>query len=230
LVWAALAALLIGAPGSVVLHLEEVLELPKSEALALRDSLAAELRARRPVATTRDAIGCDTPDRCVAQLRAQTGAEEVVLLRIIGGPRRIRLVAERIRPAPLSPLSAEASLSRAPAEWNAALKEISEGIFPVLTTAPLVEHLSSEPSAGSAIGARLAPWGLLLAGLALAGGGLAVTLDRASAERAIEARRETDAEFRSDLGRLSVDGALGPLLLSLSAAGLLTGVAWVVSR
>src|SRR5262245_48829732 len=117
------AALLI-----VALHVEELSELSLGEALPVIVAFRGKLDAFEGLETALDdpSFGCGSKDGCAQEVRARTGAGEVVMIRLIAGPKRVQM---RVRRA-VGGQSAEALLDPHPGRWDSTLFALAQALFP----------------------------------------------------------------------------------------------------
>jgi hypothetical protein len=85
------------AEGPIALHISELGDFALKDAVELATTLARAIETRTARATSTDdpAWTCELAERCASEVRARTGARDIVLIRIFAGPTRIHVLAER---------------------------------------------------------------------------------------------------------------------------------------
>ncbi|MCC7385129.1 MAG: hypothetical protein IT384_25000 [Deltaproteobacteria bacterium] len=205
---------------TVAIHVTES-DIPLERMARILDALVTELRAsgREPVVDS-DAAPCAPPIPCAEGIRARTGALDVVLLRLIDGPRRTRVLATRVHTGGVAQTWVEV-----PADGGdlAALGEIVSGVFlsePARAsrgspgTTPQTGALAppSRPSLLPAIAAAVA--------LAASGAAMYFALDRRHAfasvgQGIVPEARWAELDRRATLGSV---GAVASLVVAVAAA------------
>lgn len=171
---------------TVGLHLEQVVDLPLARALELAGQLSDAIEARTGArAVVDDPVWstCKSDDRCLGQIRARTGAETILLLRLVGGVQRVRLVVERFPELEVLEPRVEQDVSLDPTAADAELRVLAARLFaegiaarpPAVETAPPVELPPDEPPS------LLPTWLCVGASAALLGAGVAFGASSASA-------------------------------------------------
>jgi hypothetical protein len=128
------ALLLLGA--TVGLHLERNVEFPLESALSLANAFgsAIEARSKKPPSLD-DPVWSSCPERqrCLAEIAARTKSDDIVLMRMFGGPTRIKLIAERVRAneGRMDPVGkVDLVLERDATDWPEKLKNAALRLFP----------------------------------------------------------------------------------------------------
>jgi hypothetical protein len=223
-----IVGLLIAATAQVGLQIEQTSGVPWTEAQALVERLAEKIGDRtgaRPPIDDPLWSACQREDRCLAEIRSRLAVSTVVLIRVLGAPATVRLVAERHGPAGGPPQAATIDLPRGedPAR---ALTAFAATLFPqVAAPAPPPPPLAAPgpPEARP----RWGSW-LLIAGGATAGAvatGLLVSSMGAGASLqdpdriqfdvgALQARQEGHGIAGAVVGAIGLSAiAVGALLL-----------------
>ena len=122
--------LLVGA--SVALSVEQVRGVSDPDVEVFLSQLATSVADKAGRQTLRDRGGdeCTSDDRCADQIRGRSGADEVLFVRLIGVPSRIRIVAERVSPAGGVPRRATIDLTRNQSSWASSLDGLALNLFP----------------------------------------------------------------------------------------------------
>lgn len=211
------------------LHVEEAEGLSASEAAQLTRDLATAIETRTgtaPVSSSSSAA-CVDADRCVARLGAELGTGDVVLLRYFGGPRAVRVIAERFAPG-YEPRVAERDVLRS-AISPPALAPIAEALFAARAAPPpITRDLAPAPEPGP----RWAPWVLVAAAAAGAGVATGFALSARDAagdlEAALAAGPVSDSVYAPLEDRRASHGQLSAIVFGASAAVLTAGIVWLL--
>lgn len=163
-----LGLLLLGA--TLALHVEEVGEVPPPLGAALVETLA-DLAAQRTgltVVIDEERGECLAGQPCAAAVASRTSASEVVLVRLLGGPLRVRVVLEHVGRA----RRGEADVARS---WTPEARETLAALVAEVLDAPAPEATLAAvgPTTTPALEAPTVPWlavGLVSAGVASAVG------------------------------------------------------------
>lgn len=126
-----LASLLITA--SVTVRVEDAPGVTPEETRLVSEALAAAIQERTGATHALDLARdypCDREDRCLEEIRARTGAEEVVLVKLLGALTKIRLLAEAVNLGSGSRRNAQADLPREQEGWKAPLAGVALILFP----------------------------------------------------------------------------------------------------
>jgi hypothetical protein len=117
--------------GQIALHVEDtrgVTDEDRDAVVGVLGEAIAAVAGTKPVLAKREA--CPSADRCTEAIRVDLGAKEVVHLRMIGVPSRIRVLAERAGTGSEPPRSAQADLTRDAASWRSSLDGLALVLFP----------------------------------------------------------------------------------------------------
>lgn len=227
------------AGSSVALHVEDTKGLSGDDVAGLLDGLAEAIGTRvgSPLSVEREASGaCDRSELCLGDIRKRTGAEEVVLLRVVGGATRIRLVASRRDLDPGLPSSPgfvrggerelQVDLERDRTTWPASFAGVAVALFPESGPPPAVEAAPAprfDPAspAPALAKADVAPYVVL--------GGAAVALAAGAALGAYNLSLVNEGERARDPARVAelrdevfATGLGANVLLSAAVVGALT--------
>ncbi|MBK6683772.1 MAG: hypothetical protein IPG45_04810 [Deltaproteobacteria bacterium] len=228
---AGLTLLLLGA--GVGLHLEQVAELSLEDATAVAIQLgqALEPRVGGP-ANLDDPLWpeCGRGDRCADEVRQRTGAAELVYLRVLGGPTKIRVIAERLQPGqPHPPITR--TLPRDQPSWAQELAELATALYPEVLPAPPPEPaLVALPPAPAPAANRWVPLVPIGVGVALAGVGVGFGLSSRSARDTLETTSLSDEEYQQGLSTMQTHGLVANLLLGTAVVAVAAGVVlWITA-
>ena len=224
---------------SVALYVEEARGIGAADRAALL-ALAVSVLGAAGVEPVVDQGPCAEPARCVEGIRRRTGASDVVRLRILGVPTRIRVDARRVGASGYTVASGHADLSRDRARWQRALEGLALILFPPNPVAPAEAPppppVSEAPPAVSIdLTAAPAPAepgriGLVAplvvggAGLVVAAAGFAFGASSDAARRDVETMPHSPAETTSLLDRTHDHGLAATVLVSAGAVAVVTGV------
>lgn len=216
-------ALPLLAYGAVVgLRIDDVTDVPLERAIQIAEELGhaiehdSELRA---VVDDPSWSRCTEPGRCLAELRARTGAGPLVLLRIYGGLTQIRVFAER--PEAEQKTKAEVDLPLDAAGASAATDALVHRLFPELLHRAQAPLVLAPPGPPAPPPPRLLPW--VVAGtsvLALAVG-VGLGLSSRGARTAVETTPLSDPEIARLTDQTQTQGLAANLLFGAAGVGAL---------
>jgi hypothetical protein len=216
------ALLLLGA--TTALHLEEAAELPLESALEINEALRTAIAERigaRPALDDPTWTSCQRADRCLREIEARTGSDEVVYVRVYGGPLRIRLLAERISPSRASVAKVEISMPREREKWAEPIAEAAKRLYPEphATAPPLLVVPQPQPPAVTTP-VRVLPW--VTTGVAIASGVAAVAFGQAAVGARDQIQREVlgSATYQPLADRMQLDATLSNVFLAAALAGV----------
>lgn len=224
---------------TVGVHIEELGEISLRRALVAVEAFerAIEKRTGRPIRLDDPTWGCEGSDRCIGEIRARTGGEDLVLVRVLAGPSKIHLLLARFGPkeAP-GPRVAEAHLSPdKDAGWDPALDAAARSLFPEPALSAIAAELPSPetraplPPARSQLTLRSTlPWAAIGAGLIAGGVGAAFALSNRNARAQIRSSALPASEYEALSDRARAHGLWADVLLGTSALGLIAGVTLLV--
>jgi hypothetical protein len=188
---------------------------------------------------------CESADRCLGEIRARSGTSEVILVRLIGVPTRIRLIAERLTVDRTEPVaSAEVDLLRTQTTWSSQLSLLAERLMPEpIAKKPLADALPEpqpepqpepplqrvaplEPRPATETRIDPLPWVAIGAGAVALGVGIGFGVDsHAARETAAMPPMHTPQEIDALRSRAIGHAAIADVLYVLSAIGVGAGVA-----
>src|SRR5262249_37357776 len=148
------------------------------------------------------ASSCTSADRCASEVRARTQAEEVVLVRLYGGPLKIHVTADRLTSTSTGAdrgRTREANVPKTRANWTDGLEALAGELFD--RSADPSDVAVAKPAPRQAVETKLSivravPWILCGVGVAAAGAGLAFGLDSAHTRNRIEAEILTAPDYQ----------------------------------
>jgi hypothetical protein len=224
-----LALVLISA--SVALRVEDSRGVSADDQTAIMTAISEAIAERSGRDAAVDKGACKKKERCAADVAQRTQAEDVVFLRFLGVPTRIRILADRESTKFPAKKHAEIDLPRSRDGWTPALASLAESLFeakplPAVTETPPVgdpktAELVSDTAAkddGQQDRVALAPW------IALGGGALALAIGSGFGLSSRGARNEALRRPHSDAENMDLeDRAIGHGL----AADVMFGVALV---
>jgi hypothetical protein len=153
-----ISSLLVASP-AIAIHIEESdLAIDEAHQFAawLQDAITARVGIKPSID---DPSSCGAEDRCVPEIRERTGAQDLVMLRLVGGLTRVRVVADRIVSSTAAPartaVSAEIELARTSEGWPAGAAQIAQRLFAKGSLPPLEPLTLAPPPAGRA---SVLPW------------------------------------------------------------------------
>ena len=224
-----LTLLLLGA--GVGLHFEQVAELSLEDASAVAIQLGQAPAPRVGGAAALDDPlwpECGRRDRCVEEVRQRTGASELVYLRVLGGPTKIRLIAERLQPGRAHPPLTR-TLPRDQPSWAAELAELAAALYPEVLPPPpedpALVAIPPPPAPESNAWVPLVPIGV---GVAVAGVGVGFGLSSRSTRETLETTSLPEAEYQDGLSKMRTHGLVANVLLGTAVVAVATGlVLWL---
>lgn len=222
-----LATLLVGADPGFAVHVASSADVAPRTALAVADRLEARLQARlgRPGVVSLSEWG-DCPRDCAGDVRRRTGAGTVVLLRLVGGVTRVRVVAERFEAGPRAITRSVVDLEAdADDDWDVGLDAVAVDLWPDAPPPP--DTHPALTSAGPAPATtRWAPWVTTAAGAAAVGVGVGFGVSSRDAGRTLEST-VLDATTRDELeGRQRTHGLLANTLIVTGGVAVVGGLLW----
>lgn len=214
---------------AIGVHVETLADTPLELAEALTSSIAAALRERTGAPPNIDSLDwatCTAGDRCLEEIRARLGSDDVLLLRFFPGPTMIRIVAHRMRPHASTPSPAiERDLPRDRFKWRAELRAMSAALYPDIQAAPPNLELIEKPPALEAAGERsIAPWIVLGAGAAALAVGIVFGAQSASTGKQITSEFHLDGELDALESRMKTQALTANILFVTAAAGGIAGL------
>lgn len=225
----AIALTLAGA--TVGIRLEESEELSIEEAMQITEAFGRAIQARSGLTPVIDdpVWGvCRAADRCLPEVRARTGASDIVLVKLFGAPKKIRFVAQKFRAGLPPDQRYEINVPIEREAWSAPLEEAARNMFEpkvelkARVEPPKVELTKDPPATAPVEETSVAPWVLIGAGATALIAGSILGLSSRSARGSVETEPHTDAEVEELTDRLKVHGWTANILFSvsvLSAAG-----------
>lgn len=228
---AALALLMVG---SVEVRLEDARGLSSDDVRTITTSLAEAIEARtKSRVTVARKSPCGQDSACVQRLLTEGSSTDLVFLRLIGVPTRIRLIADR---AGREEARAEVDLSRTRGSWAMVLGGVAERLFPAppppppkITVAPPPPPLAPPPppppvETESAYG----PWLLAGAGAAVLIAGTGFGISSRTARSSAAEEPHTPAELADLEDRAVGHGIAANVMFGVGGAGVVAGLIWLL--
>lgn len=220
-----LAALL-----AIGVHVEEVANTPLELAEALTSSLAAALKDRTQVSPSVDTLdwpACSADDRCLPEIRARLGAQEIVLLRYFSGPTLIRVVAHRMRPDENTPHPAiEVDIPKDRARWHGAFAALAAQLYESRTADRVIVEAAPPPERPPRFGA--APYIVLGASVAALAVGLVFGANSSSTADQIKTGFHNEGELDALESRLHTQAITADILFLVAGIAGLSGTALLI--
>jgi hypothetical protein len=229
----AIALTLAGA--TVGIRLEESEELSIQSAMQIAEAFGRAIEARSGLSPVIDdpVWGvCRATDRCLTEVRARTGARDIVLLKLFGAPKKVRLIAQRFPLGAPPDARFEINVPIEREAWAAPLEEAARAMFaaglkepPKLAAqSPQVTAQEHPPPIKSSEGS-IAPWVLLGAGATALVVGSVFGASSRSARSAVEGEPHTDGEVEVLTDRLKRHGWTANVLFTVSVLSAGGGLA-----
>jgi hypothetical protein len=181
---------------------------------------------------------CDKGNRCGNEIRARTGAKQVVFLKAYGAATRLRLIAERTDERGIVLRSVQADLSRDEHTIGREMRAFAEILFPDETksasiTAPrpateieLPKPIAPPPSSTG----RVFAWSAMGAGVAAAGIATALRLSSNSTRSTLEHNALPPDEIAHDESSVRTTATLSNLLFGVGAVLFTGGLVFLLDR
>jgi hypothetical protein len=125
------ALLLVGA--DVGLRIDDARGVSNDDVAEICGVLGKAIEDRAKLTSAIDAAetSCTRADRCIEDLRARTGATDILFIRFLGVPTRIRLLIELFPlRATVASKTVELDLTRTRSSWAATLAGVAAELFP----------------------------------------------------------------------------------------------------
>ena len=236
-----LGLLVLGA--TLALHVETAKSVSQSNTDDIVSGLAAAIQARTGEAPVRSVRpppdGCPRNDRCVAEIRGHTKGQEIVFLRMIGGPSRIRLAGERVGVSGRVDARVQVDLTPEDVGGKGTLEGVAAILLPGAvppdppTPPPELECPTATATAALPMGdspksaeTKWAPWVILGASAVAAGAGAVFGAQNTKTRDDIASTPHTDDEVESLQDQAFGQGLAANVLLGTAAVGLATSVVW----
>jgi hypothetical protein len=234
-----LALALISA--SVALRVEDARGVSADDQAAILAAFSEAIAARSGRDAAVDRAACKKKDRCLAEVAQRVQAEDVVFLRMLGVPTRIRIIAEREAAKFSAKKTGEIDLPRTRDAWTPALASLAEALFepkalPMVRETPPIEEkkeialVAANPQTGQEDSLRrYAPWIAIGAGAAaFAVGSVFGLSSRGARADALEPIERDETEFRDLEDRAQGHGLAANILFGAAVVGVGTGVVLLV--
>lgn len=220
-----LAILLLGA--GVGVRVDVVDQVSVQDAAEITETFVSEVRTRtrgRVVAPSLDSSSeCVADDHCVQSTRLRSDVDDVVLLKLIMGLRRIRIVAEHYARGAPDPKAHELDLPRDRADWRASIAQLVKRMAFVPAPAERPPPISAEPIEPTK---SLVPsWIAAGAGVALLGVGIGFGLSSRHARRASQDPTLMPDAFEDYADRTQAHAIVADVLFLTAGIGLVTAIA-----
>lgn len=215
--------LLVGA--AIGLHADIVGELPKPQAQELIATIerAAAKRAQAPVILDDQEGGCDEIERCITAVRSRTSSFELLLLRLVAGPTKTRVIAEHYTAEATSVPDArsEVDVSRDPQSWAEAIERLVVATVPVRSAKDPAALLSVAPARAEPF-----PWAGTLttgAGAALLAVGAGLAIGSAGSRSSASGTARAPEDTRALLSSAGTQAILADVALVVGAGVIAFG-------
>lgn len=217
---------------NITLHVEQLTDVPVDEvAVPILADLAGAIEARTRAAVFVDDPGstCGREERaCLERLASQV--DEVIFIRLIGGIRRVLVIADRVRisagpPVTISSVRVDLEMERA--SWRLPFWGAVRTLFPESRE---LSPIGTAPTLDRERGFRGEQWIVLGVGVAAAAAGTALLIHgsrlRSDIERADPT--QTKERFDAELSQLRLEHGLGAGFVAGGLGAVLTAVIWAV--
>lgn len=230
---AAIGLLVFGA--GIAVHLEEIRGAKPEESTQVVNLLQRSLELRtgekRIVQANVDAVACPIARKCTEAIRKSVRADEVLFVRMIGTPEKLRVIADRADAPGHDGVQVQVDLTRGADGWDSQLDLLAAGLFPserVLVPVHVAPDDDPRPAAVStqpAITPPRSPVPWVVLGGSLIAGGLAVVLGVQNGDaQAIAETTQHQAEYIAADERAFRTGLGANILFTAAAAGIATSV------
>lgn len=216
----------LGVMANVGVAIEDTRGMSDDEVAVITRRLVVALDDRAGGAVADSAEPCERADRCLDDRRRRTAARVLVLVRLIGVPTRIRIIAERID-ADGTPRSVALDLARNRTTWPSSFQRIAAELFPERLAPPRVARASPTEIAKpppEPEGPSVAPWIAAGVGAAALVTGIAFGVSSQGA-RSDAASMPTTPEQLDGLERRAIDhGIVANVAFSAALVAGVTGL------
>lgn len=238
-----MALVLISA--SVALRVEDARGVSADDQAEILAAISQAVEAHSGRAAAVDRAPCKKKDRCLAEVAQRVQAEDVVFLRMLGVPTRVRIIAERQSAAPVlgapsrpaEKKTGEIDLPRAREGWGPPLAALAGALFEAKVLPQVVEEtppLDAQPQVIAvappqpveppSVLREYAPWIAIGAGGLAAAAGVGFGLSARSARSSARDEPHTDREFEELEDRAFGHGLAANVLFGAAVIGAGTGV------
>jgi hypothetical protein len=227
----ALALTLAGA--TVGIRLEETEELSIEAAMQIAEAFGRAIEVRSGLSPVIDdpVWGvCRAADRCLSEVRERTRASDVVLIKLFGAPKKVRLIAQRFRFGLPPDERFEINIPIDRESWSTPLEEAARNMFaagkkePPKIATPVIE-IPKDPVLPPPQETALAPWILIGAGATALILGSVFGISSRNARNAVETEPHSDVEVEELTSRLKTHGWTANILFSVSVLSAGGGLA-----
>lgn len=224
----ALGLLALGA--TLAVHVEEVGDVPPAQAAQILAALSASIEdhAGFDVVIDEDRGGCLAGQPCAAAIRSRTSALDLVLVRLIGGPLRVRVAIEHLRAEAAVGRTGEADVPREGGDVAERMRSLVIATLPRRAPEPLA---LDRPLPEVAPIERASPWlalSLVGVGVASAATGVVLGLGSQGALDDLRAGAGPADEVQGLTDRSRTQATVANVLFVVAAAALGGGVvAWL---
>lgn len=211
-----LGLMLFGADVGVFVEVRE--DVSVAESLAIADAMTAavarELGWSARLATP-EWVSCSEHAACLREVKAATGGEQVLMLKMFGTSTRVRVVAQRFHLSDAAIASAELDLLRGE-DASSAAAVAARALFPGISRGS-GEIAMADRTGDRSDRSRWLPWTVIGASAVLGGVGVGLGASSASLRRELETTafsgdeyldRRSALEARATAANLCVGGAL----------------------
>jgi hypothetical protein len=229
------ALLAIVLVAEIAVHVEEAGELERAEAAAIAEQLARAFETRTSsTARVEDPAwwGCpeESEDRCVREVRARSGAADVVVLRLFGGARSVRVIADRYAEQASAPKNATIDLARTSTVWDQTIGELAAALFPEARGRREGSAVASMIAAPSGESSSL-HYVLFGAGAASAAVSAVLWITAQNARSELESDVHPYAEYDSLNSRMRTHALLSGALMITAGVAIVAGViSWLLAE
>lgn len=219
-----LALLAVGT--TLALHVEEVGDVPPALAQQIVAQLAEQVEAHSGLAVVidEDRSGCLAGQPCAAAIRSRTSALELLLVRLIGGPIRVRVAIEHRLADDVAGRSGEADVPREGGDVERVVRGLVEATLPARAIEAVPVSVAPQPDPDP-------PWiaiTLLGVGAASAATGVIMGLGSQSAIDDLRAGAGPADEIARLDDRAGTQATVANVLFVVAAGALAAGVmAWL---
>lgn len=219
-----LTMLLLGS--DITVYVEELGELPQATAIDIAQEMARAIEARTSsTAQVDDPVEweCTEGQACLGKVLARTGSRELVALRLFGGVRTIRVIAERHAS---TTATASIDLARTSTTWHEPITALVTQLFPpgrpaiVAAQAPIVAP-ADQP--------HIAPYFLFGTSAVATGLGVAFGVSNARARDELESDVRSHDEFDRLSRRARTHGMLANVFVVSAAVSAIAGAIFLVA-
>lgn len=239
------AALALALVGDVGIAIEEARGVSGEDVSSIAEGLVEAVSARTGAAKIDTGPRCERADRCIDDVRRRVGTSDLLLVRVIGVPTRLRLFVTHVA-ADGTKRDEAVDVARSRGKWAPAWRRLAATLFdakpevPPPPPPPLAASPPPPPSPPPSIVAppppaappeadpSIGPWIVLGASVATLATGIGFGFSSRGARQTAANEPKTPSELR-DLEDRAIDhGTIANVMFGTSAVAAGAGIVWLL--